>query len=166
MKKEILLALLFLALIANVALADQGLVDTILLEGLVVSPDIDVSGVIKQLGRPLNTTVSEVKNKYSENNDQIETLFYKDLRVVVYTFNHPEYGWSKVAQVVVSGNSYGVPIEIGLIKARVVELVGAKNTSSTEDSWYYYPSEEEPHLQLIIKFNDNTVSEVIWSHMP
>ena len=166
MKKGIHFTLLVFVVIANAALAGQNLVDSILHEGLVVPPDIDASGVITQLGKPLNSTINVVKNKYSENNDQIETLYYKDLRVVVYTFNHSEHGWSRVTQVVVSGNSYGAPIEIGLTKTRVVELMGAKSTSSTENTWYYFPSEEEPHLQLIIQFNGNTVSEVIWSHMP
>ncbi len=166
MKKGIILTLLSFALIVNVALARQSLVDSILYEGLIVSPEIDASGVRAQLGNPLNTTISEVKNKYSVGNDQVETLSYKDLSVVVYTFNHPEHGWSKVVKVVLSGNSYRAPIEVGFTKEHVVDLVGSKSTSSTEDTWHYYPSDDEPHLQLIVKFTGNTVSEVIWSHMP
>lgn len=166
MTKGIFLALLLISLCDNSACAGQSDVDKILEQGLIVSPDLDASGVKNKLGDPLNTTVRNVINKYSEKNDHIETLIYKDAKIIIYTFNHPEHGWSKVAQVVVSGNTYDIPVKIGMPKSSVIELLGQSNVPGKEAIWYYFPSDTEPHLQLIIKFNDSKVSEVTWSHMP
>lgn len=165
MKKWTLISLFFFTLSANAELLGQSLVDTILQDGLVVSPNSDAASVKTKLGKPLQTSTKEIKNKYSARNDKIEALYYKDLKIYVYTLNNPEYQWSKVSQVVVSSNLYNIPIRIGLTKPDVVELLG-DSAIIKESSWFYFPSKKEPHLQLIIKFNGNRVSEVIWSHMP
>ena len=67
--------------------------------------------------------------------------------------------WSKVSRVIVSGSKYVLPhnLEIGLSEKKVEKILGVSSNKTGEKRWEYFPSEPEPHLQLILDFESGAL---------
>jgi hypothetical protein len=149
----------------------QARVDKLLAEAFVVSPNDDEQEVIKKLGAPKKRNVTAVNNKYSNFNDQQIEIFYPGLSILIYTFSDPKHGWSKVSRIDVSQNKWPFKynLKIGMEKELIKKSLGSPHQTSEVEgvlNWFYFPSDEEPHLQLICTIRGGKLSKLIWSNMP
>jgi hypothetical protein len=150
----------------------QEKIDSITLNGIVVSPSQNKSEIIQSIGSPISREeVKDVKNKYYEFNDKVTLLKYDNLLISIYSFRHPENGWEKVAQIVVGSSKWNLPygIEIGQNESQIKQTLGMPHQeaeSGGETRWYYFPSDGEPHLQIILTFKAGKLHEFTWSHWP
>jgi len=144
------------------------IVDEILFNGIVVKPSSDVKGVIEQLGQPLKKITKSIQNKITGIYDEITYLFYDEAEIWIYTTKGLEKNWSKVSEVVITGNKYTLPnnLKIGLNEEEVTNILGNASMTQNSTTWYYFPSDDEPHLQLILEFQNRILKEFRWSCMP
>jgi hypothetical protein len=144
------------------------IIDDILFNGLLVNPDLNVKGVINELGDPLRTETKLMPNTYTGIDDEITFLYYEDLEVWVFTTKGLKKNWSKVSKVIVSGEKYALPhnLIIGLREKEVEKILGVSSIKTGKKRWYYFPSEPEPHLQLILDFDGGALIKLTWSYMP
>lgn len=147
----------------------QTLVDNVLSNGIVVSPEADEARVRAALGTPNRSESKEVLNQYSGKSDRAVFLFYEGLSILVFTFTDPQHGWSKVSQVRVWNPKWQLPggLKIGMQASAVAQRFGKPHISENSGrTWVYFPSNEESHLQLRVEFMDEVLKEVVWSYLP
>jgi len=147
--------------------SSKSYVDNILSNGIIVSPDSNTNDILKKLGKPTEIQIKTVDNLYSEIDDELSSITYKGLSLLVYTTKSLENNWSKVSKVSVKSNKYMLPynIKIGANKSDLIKVLG-KPHQVDGNYWYYFSSDNEPHLQLILIVSNNELQEFIWSYMP
>jgi len=147
--------------------SSKSIVDNILSNGVIVNPDSNTNDILNKLGKPTEIQTKAVDNLYSDIDDELSSITYMGLSLLVYTTKSLENNWSKVSKVSVKGNNYLLPynIKIGTNKSDLINILG-KPHQINDNYWYYYSSDNEPHLQLILIINNNKLQEFIWSYMP
>jgi len=149
----------------------QRRIDDLTINGVIVSPKASEKEVLNQLGRPAKKEMKAVRNPYQDFDDRLIFYKYPGLTVVFYQFSHPNRGWTKLAQVCVTSDRWPLKegLKVGIRSDAVANILGPSHESSQVDGklhWFYFPSDEEPHLQIICVFEGGVLTEFVWSHMP
>ena len=143
------------------------IIDEILYSGLLVNPELNEEGVISSLGKPIRSVTKQISNKHHDTNDELTYLYYSGIEILIYTTKGLEHNWSKVTKVIIYSKNDKLPhgLNIGASKTSIIKILGNPHQIHN-NKWYYFASDGEPHLQLIIELKSEFVNKLSWSYMP
>lgn len=149
----------------------QRRIDDLPWNGVIVSPKGSEKEVLAQLGSPTKKETRPVHNAYFDFEDLLIFYEYPGLTIVFYQFAHPNQGWTKLVKVHVKSDRWPLKdgLKVGLRRDLVADILGPFHESSQADGklyWFYFPTDEEPHLQIICVFEEGVLTELVWSHTP
>jgi hypothetical protein len=127
------------------------------LGSIIISSKDDVIG---KLGKPLNMTSKEVKNRHNDVMDTVYELVYKGLYLEIYEVTLDNRGF--VYHIVVTSKKYKPKwgLGVGATKSQVKAALGNPNETNINE-WSYVVSDIFPH-SVTFYFEKDRVQKIEW----